>query len=198
MWDTTVISYNIALLKGVNQKCSQVLLDELEVGLVGADRVEQVVLHDVFLGVADERANGFNARGALQVLVLDLLVDQLHRGLVAAHAQGVEDAHEHLLEALEVPVLVDGRVDDPRREHLLRLEGEQENEVVHRVYLLVVVDDRDEVLGEDLLEEKVEDGGELLGKLAVLARPLEGALDLVGQGAHGRHDEWLGDFVGHL
>jgi len=77
-----------------------VLTDEVELGLVGADGVGEVILSHNLFGVADERADSLDARRTLEVLVLDLLVDQSDNLLVGPHLKGLEEADENLLETL--------------------------------------------------------------------------------------------------
>ena len=92
-----------------------VFLDELEVGLVRLDRIAQIILVNGLLVVTKERANGLDARCALQVLRCEQLIKVLFKRLPGGrsiHLERREDAHEHLLESLEVPVLVDDGVDD--------------------------------------------------------------------------------------
>lgn len=45
------------------------------------------------------------------VLQLDVLVDDLDESFGAADTEDLEDAYENHLEALQIPVLVDDRVD---------------------------------------------------------------------------------------
>jgi hypothetical protein len=77
-----------------------VLLEELEVSLIGVDRVAKIIGIDRLLLVANERANSLNARARLQILVLDLLVEGGDQVFVTGNTDGLEDAHEDLLEAL--------------------------------------------------------------------------------------------------
>jgi hypothetical protein len=107
-----------------------VLLEELEVGLVGGDGVGQVVLVELFLGVADERANSLNAGRRLEVLILNLVVEDLGDSVNLRAAALLEHALEDLLEALKVPVLVNASVDDLAVKDLLGLEGQEVAEVV--------------------------------------------------------------------
>ena len=89
-----------------------VFLEELEVGLVSVDGVTQVILVDGFLLVADEGADGLDARARLQVLRLDDKVEEASDLVVVAGTNLAQYANEDLLEALKVPVLVNARVDD--------------------------------------------------------------------------------------
>ena len=125
-----------------------VLLKELELSLVGVDRVAKVILVDGFLLVADEGANGLDAGAGLQVLGLDHKIEQASDFIVVAGAKLAQDANEHLLEALKVPVLVDAGVDDARVEHLLGLHGEEVAEVLHVVDLFIIVQVFGEPVGE--------------------------------------------------
>jgi len=49
-----------------------VILEELVGGLVSLDRVAQIILIDSLI-LSQERSDGFDARGTLQVLTIDLL-----------------------------------------------------------------------------------------------------------------------------
>lgn len=125
-----------------------VLLDELEVRLIGVHGVAQVVVVDLLARVADKGANRLDARARLQVLRLDREVEVRGQLVVARGTDLTQNAHKHLLETLEVPVLVDASVDDARVEHLLRLHREQVAEVVESVDLLVVVSSLNEPVRE--------------------------------------------------
>jgi len=144
-------------------------------------------LVDDLAGVAHERVDRLNARRRLQVLVLDLRVKARDERLVALSAHGLEDADKHLLEALHVPVLVDGGVDDVRSENLLGLVRQQEHQVVHGVHVLNRVQVEGEVVGKQLLEEETEGVGHGGTKSLVLAGKLSGHLDFVGEGASDGH-----------
>ena len=90
-----------------------ILFDELEVSLVGFDGVRKIVLIDSLASVSQEAANSLDASRALQVLGSEELVELLFKRRAAsiwAHLKSVKDAHEDLLETLEVPVLVDDGV----------------------------------------------------------------------------------------
>jgi hypothetical protein len=92
-----------------------VLLDEVEVGLVGLDGVIQVVLIDVLLSVSQERSNCLDARRTLKVLGGQKLVQMLLEVLassIAVDFQHLKNAHKDLLESLQVPVLVNDCVDN--------------------------------------------------------------------------------------
>ena len=169
-----------------------VLLDEVELGFVRADRVREVVLVDDLAGVAHERVDRLDARGGLQVLVLDLRVQARHERLVAVGAHRLQDAHEHLLEALHVPVLVDGGVDHVRSEDLLGLVRQQEHQVVHGVHGLHRAQVQREVVGQQLLEQEAEGVGHGGSEGLVLAGEGGGHLDLVGEGSGDGHREHLG------
>ena len=73
----------------------------------------------------------------MKVLGLDSEIKNLGNVVVGNDADLLHDADEDLLEALEVPVLVDAGVDDTRVEHLLRLHSEKVAEVVDGVDLFV-------------------------------------------------------------
>lgn len=62
------------VLNSLNTILLDVLSDEFEVGLIGANRIGEVVLVNSFLGVADKRVDRLDAGRRLQVLVLNLRV----------------------------------------------------------------------------------------------------------------------------
>jgi hypothetical protein len=64
-------------------------------------------------------------------LGLDLVIESVGDLIELLAADLSQDADENLLEALEVPVLVNASVNDSGGEHLLGLEGEQVPQVVH-------------------------------------------------------------------
>ena len=74
-----------------------VFTDEFEVSLISGDRVGQVVLINLLLGVSNKGSNGLDARLGLEVLRLDLGVDGRSDGVVAGDSEGLEDSDEHLL-----------------------------------------------------------------------------------------------------
>lgn len=119
------------VLDALGPVLEDVVLDELEGGLVSGDWVLQVVLVQLLLWVADEGATGADAGRTLEVLGLDLVVKKVGDLLKFGASDVPQNTHKHLLEALEVPVLVDAGVDHSGGEHLLGLEGEQVHQVVH-------------------------------------------------------------------
>ena len=161
-----------------------VLLDELEVSLVRLDGVDQVVFIDCLLGVSQERADGLDAARALQVLGGKQLVKvllEIDATVVAVDLQHLQDSHEHLLEALEVPVLINDSMDDSREEDLLGLVGEQVHQVVHLVDGLEVRAVFLAPLRKDLLADQVYQILDVLvvGQVHVLPRVLEADFDFV-------------------
>lgn len=54
-----------------------IFLEELEVSLIGVDRVAKIISIDRLLLVANERANGLDARAGLQILGLDREIEDL-------------------------------------------------------------------------------------------------------------------------
>ena len=94
-----------------------------------------------------------------------------------------EDAHEHLLEALQVPVLIDDCVDNAREEYLLRFVCKQIHQVVHLVDGLEVGHVLLAPLRQELLTEKIHQILDVLvvGEVDVLAWVRETHLDLVHQ-----------------
>ena len=170
-----------------------IVLQELKGGLVGLDGVAQVVIVDGLLVVSQERSNGLDAGGALKVLAVDLLFNELFQVLaahVAGKTQNLHDSHHGALETLKVPVLIDDLVDDSGLEDLLYLVSEEEHQVVQLRNLLVVVHVLGQVLGNQLLKQQVDEGLEVLvGRhLQVLFGELDVKLDPVGQrSANGLH-----------
>lgn len=113
-----------------------VFFDELEISLVCLDRVAQVILINSFSVVSQERANGLDARGTLQILRSQKLIEMfLERVAVSISTdfKSLKNSHEDLLEAFQVPILVNDGVDDPREEDLLGFVGKQVHKVVHLV-----------------------------------------------------------------
>lgn len=174
-----------------------ILLDELKVSLVGLDGVAQVVLVDRLLVVTQEATDSLDARGRLEVLRCEQLVQLLleRRAIgVGANLESRKDAHEHLLEALEVPVLVDDGVNNARKEDLLSLVGKKVHEVVHRVNLLEVVLVVLAPLRQKLLSKQEDQVADVLvvREVNVLARVLEAYLDFVHERAADRDNHGLG------
>ena len=73
----------------------------------------------------------------MKILGLDREIEDLGDVVVGNNVDLLQNADEDLLEALEVPVLVDASVDDTGIEHLLCLHGQEVEEVVHGVDLLI-------------------------------------------------------------
>jgi hypothetical protein len=99
--------------------------------------------------------------------------------LNASDSNDLEDSEENLLEALEVPVLVDGSVDDSTGEDLLGLVRQKEHEVVESVDFLKVVHVLGAVGGKNLLTKEVDCWCDDIAKANVLASILKRALDLI-------------------
>ena len=127
------------VLDSLRSVLHDVVADELEVGLVGGDWVCEVVFVDILLRVSNEGSNGLDAGGRLEILGFNLKVKQAGDFFDVWQLDGLENADEHLLESLQVPVLVDTGVDDPGVENLLGLVGEEVAEVVHIVQLVVII-----------------------------------------------------------
>lgn len=170
------------VLNALDAVLLDVLSDEFKVSLVGTDRVGKVVLVNSFLGVADERVDRLDAGGGLKVLVLNLRVEDGGECVVAADIKGLKDADKDLLEALHVPVLVDGGVDDMGGEDLLTLVGQKEDQIVHIVDSFLVAQVGGTELGQKLLEQQVDGGTHAFTELFVLAGVHGRELDLVGKG----------------
>jgi hypothetical protein len=133
-----------------------VFLNKLEVGLVRLDRVGQIILVDLLAVVTQEAADGLDAGGALKVLRSEQFIQVLLEGgtaRVRGNLQSLEDAEEDLLEALEVPVLIDDGVDNAGEEDLLGLVGEEVHEIVQKVDLVKILRIAVAPLGEELLAE---------------------------------------------
>lgn len=127
------------VLDSLIAESADVFSDEFEVALVDVHRVGEVILLNILLRIADELANSLDARGALVVLELDVVVQDLNELVRATNSHGLKDADQAHLKALKVPVLVDDGVDDVRSENLLGFLSQKEAEVVHHVNSLVVV-----------------------------------------------------------
>jgi hypothetical protein len=93
----------------------------------------------ILLWVSNEGSDGLDAGAGLQILRLNLKIEKAGHFFVVGDLDGLQDADEHLLESLKVPVLVDAGVDDARVEDLLGLVGEEVAQVVHVVQLFVVL-----------------------------------------------------------
>jgi hypothetical protein len=171
------------VLNALETILGDVLLNKVKVSLVGADGVSEVILVDGLLWVAYEGVDGLDAAGGLEVLVLDLRVKQRDQSIVAVDFERLQDFYEDLFEAFHVPVLVDGRVDDVRSEHVLALLRQKINQIVHRVKCIWVAQVLVAESGEKLLKEQIECGANCLTKFLVLAGVECTVLGLVGKGA---------------
>ena len=185
------------VLDPLNAILLNVLLDELELGLIGGNRVLEVVLVDQLAGVAHERVDRFDTRARLQVLVLDLRVEGGDQKFELIAANLLQNADEHLLETLHVPVLVDGGVDDVGSEHLLSFVSEQEHEVVHLIHIIAGAHVLAEPEGQQLLEEVAQDAAKVLAKSFVLAGVGSGQLNFVCEWSADGERQSLSKF-GHL
>ena len=87
----------------------------------------------------------------MEVLSLNLEIEEPSDFIEGFDATSLEDAHEALLEAFKVPVLIDAGVDDARVEHLLGLLCEEIAQVLHIVDLVVVLQVLSHKVGEQLL-----------------------------------------------
>ena len=113
-----------------------ILLDEKEVGLVSLDRVAEVILVDVLFVIPQERSDSLDAGSGLQILRGQKLVKVFLKGgtgSVDADLEHLDDSHKDLLEAFEIPILIDNGVDNSGEENLLGLVSEKIHEVVHLV-----------------------------------------------------------------
>ena len=100
------------MLDTLAAELADIVPQELKVCLVGRDGVRKIVLDDFFLGVADETTDGFDARGTLQILGLYLEVKKTSHFVILLDTNCFKYSHKHLLESLEIPVLVDACVSD--------------------------------------------------------------------------------------
>jgi hypothetical protein len=116
-----------------------ILADEVVVGLVSLDWVDQVVWNHALLLVSQEGGHGLDAGRTVEVLALNQLVEVGDQLVSSRNSKGLKDSQEHLLQTLEVPVLVNTGVDDSGEEDLLGLVGKQVPQVVHVVDLVSVV-----------------------------------------------------------
>jgi hypothetical protein len=162
--------------------------------LVGLDWVAQVVFVNLFLVVPQEPANGLDARGGLQVLAVNCLVDDLFSLsciLLSLQPKEFEDSHQSALKALQIPVLVDDLVDDSSLKYLMCLVCKQENKIVHCLQLFAVL----HVLGapgwQELLTKAKDELSESLMacELKALLRVVEAHFDSVEDwSAHGQDE----------
>jgi hypothetical protein len=114
------------VLDSLIAESADVFSDEFEVALVDVHRVGEVILLNILLRIADELANSLDARGALVVLELDVVIQDLNELVRATNSHGFKDADQTHLKALKVPVLVDDGVDDVRSENLLGFLSQKE------------------------------------------------------------------------
>lgn len=120
----------------------------------------------------------------------------LLEGLTArcrVHLECRENAHEHLFETLEVPVLIDDGVDDTREENLLRFVSEQIHQVVHLVNCLKVQHVLLAPLGQQLFTKQIHKVLDILvvRQVHVLAWVRKAHLYLVHQRAAHRNNHRL-------
>ena len=101
-----------------------------------------------------------------------------------AHLNGGEDAHEHLLESFEIPVLINDCMDHSCEENLLRFVSKQIHEVMHFVDLIKVSHVLLAPLGKQLLTKKEHQVLDILvvGEVDVLSGVGKAHLDLIHQG----------------
>jgi len=106
-----------------------VATEEIECGLVCLHWVREVVLVNR-LALPQKRADRFDARGTLQVLgtndLVEVLVKRVDR-LQLVELQNLKNAHEDGSESFQIPVLVDDLVDNSALKHLVSLVGQQVN-----------------------------------------------------------------------
>ena len=63
----------------------------------------------------------------MKILILGLAFDQLRQGVYTTDVKKFENSEQNLLEALQIPVLVDRRVDNSACENLLCLMRQKED-----------------------------------------------------------------------
>ena len=163
-----------------------ILLDELKISLVGFDWVAEIILIDGLLMVSQEGADSFDARGTLKILRAKKFIKVLLEGRTASvgtHLKQLKDSHENLLEALEIPVLVDNGVNNSGVEDLLSFVGEQVHQVVHLVDCLGIFDVLLAPLWKQLLTDEENQILDVFvpGEVLVLSGVLQGHLDFVHQ-----------------
>lgn len=170
-----------------------ILLDELKISLVGLDWVAEIILVDGLLVISQEGTNGLDARSTLKILRAKKLVKVLlerRSASVGTDFKELKNSHEDLLEALEIPVLVDDGVNNSGVEDLLSLVGEQVHEVVHLVDCLSIFDVLLAPLWKQLLTDEENQVFDILvtGEVLILSGVLKGHLDLVHEGSAHRED----------
>ena len=63
----------------------------------------------------------------MKILILGLAFDQVRQGIYTTEVKKFKNSEQNLLEALEIPVLVDCNVDDSSCENLLCLMRQKED-----------------------------------------------------------------------
>ncbi len=90
-----------------------VCLKELECGLVGLQRVPQVVFLNLPGRILQELSNGLGTGLTLKVLSCNNLVKHcLYLHVLIINAQGLDNPDQHRLHSLQIPVLVYACPDD--------------------------------------------------------------------------------------
>ena len=166
-----------------------VLPDEFVWSFICWDRVGEVVCINLFLWIADERANCFYAGRRLKVLILDLGVKKTSKSVKLRESEFLAEADKNLLETLHIPVLVDRSVDDVRSKNLLSFMRQKEHKIVNRVDLFVVVFILAAEFRENLLTQKTNGWHEGLTEVLVLLGVEHAALNFVDEWAWNWDDE---------
>lgn len=162
-----------------------VTFEEVKRRLVRLDGVAQIIF-DNWLVLPQERADRLDARRTLQILRIDELLNvlvELDGGGQSLQLHGLQEPIEHRPIAFKVPVLINDLVNDSCLEDLVRLVGEQVDQVVHVIDGLWVL----HVLSAPLRKNLLAEGGHevlevrIAGQLAVLPRELHTHFDLVAE-----------------
>ena len=158
-------------------------LEELIGGLISLDWVSEIVLGDLF-GLSQERSNGFDARGTLEILAIDQLFDvfvEVFSLWTLSDSHLLENSHQDGSVSFEVPVLVDNLVDYSSLENLVCFVNEKVHEIVHIVDFFCIFHVFSAVLRQDLFSNHGDEEFDVLVlcELDVLFRELHAHFDLV-------------------
>jgi len=127
------------MFDSLNSVLLNVFFYELVGCFISRDWVGKIIGINGFLRVANERANRFDARRWLQILVFDVSVEQLGKTIKASDIKLFEQTDQYLLETFQIPVLVDTGVDDMGSENLLSFVRQKEHQVVDSIDFVVIV-----------------------------------------------------------
>lgn len=116
-----------------------VLSNKFERGLISRNWVVEVIIIDLLVRVTDEGTNSLDARRTLHVLEVDVALKKFGNFVELSNTDHVEHTGKNLLEALQVPVLVNAGVDNLRIEYLLGLVSKQIHKTVELIQSFSIV-----------------------------------------------------------